>query len=419
MRFRLHPLLVVLILAVSGGVLSAFAQDRRADTLTGKVMCGYQGWFAAPGDAMGIGWGHYTFTPEGTCTIDLWPDVRELDKDELFVSPLHLASGKPATVFSSAVPKTVQRHFEWMRTYGIDGVFLQRFGTVLKGERSRAFNDRVLENVRAASAKTERTWAVMYDLTGLRRGEIESVVMQDWKRLRNQLHVMDDPHYLRHGGRPVVAVWGIGFNDRRDYTVEECAALLRFLRDNPEFGGTTVMAGVPHGWRTLDHDALKDASLHATLDLAGIISPWAVGRYGTPADAERQIARVHADDAAWCKAHGKSYLPVVFPGFSWKNMMSFRKQEATFNAIPRLGGRFLWSQAMQRIKSGADTLYVAMFDEMDEGTAIFKCADDVPVGANVFVTNEGLPSDQYLWLTGEIGRVLRGEKAVSADLPKR
>ncbi len=419
MRFRLHPPLVVLILAVFGGALSAFAQNKPGDTLTGKVMCGYQGWFAAPGDGMGIGWGHYTFTPGGTCTIDLWPDVRELDKDELFESPLRLADGKPAAVFSSAVPKTVQRHFEWMRTYGIDGVFLQRFGTVLKGEKSRAFNDRVLENVRSASAKTGRTWAVMYDLTGLRRGEIESVVMQDWKRLRNQLHVMDDPHYLRHGGRPVVAVWGIGFNDRRDYPIEECAALFRFLRDNPEFGGTTVMAGVPYGWRTLDRDAVKDPSLHTTLDLAGIISPWAVGRYGTPADAERQIAQVHTDDAAWCKARGKGYLPVVFPGFSWKNMMSFRKQEATFNAIPRLGGRFLWSQAMQRIRLGADMLYVAMFDEMDEGTAIFKCADDVPVGTNVFVTNEGLPSDHYLWLTGEIGRVLRGEKAVSADLPKR
>ena len=60
-----------------------------------------------------------------------------------------------------------------------------------------------------------------------------------------------------------------------------------------------------------------------------------------------------------------------------------------------------------------------MFDEMDEGTAIFKCADEVPVGANVFVTHEGLPSDHYLWLTGEIGRVLRGEKPVTTEPPGR
>jgi len=42
-------------------------------------------------------------------------------------------------------------------------------------------------------------------------------------------------------------------------------------------------------------------------------------------------------------------------------------------------------------------VYVAMFDEVDEGTAIFKCVNDVPVGQkSKFVTLEGLPSDYYL-----------------------
>ena len=419
MCLRLHPFILLSALTLTAPCVSAPAGEKPADTLTGTVMCGYQGWFATPGDGTDIGWGHYTFRQEGGCTIDLWPDVRELDADERFESPLHLRDGKPAAVFSSAMPKTVRRHFEWMRDHGIDGIFLQRFGAVLKGGKSRAFADRVMENVRAASAQTGRTWAVMYDLSGLRAGDIERAVMQDWKRLRNELHVADDPHYLRHGGRPVVAVWGIGFNDGRDYTTDECAALLRFLRDNPEFGGATTMAGVPYGWRTLDRDAAPDPHLHETLELAGIISPWAVGRYGSPEDAARQITKVHADDAVWCKARGKSYLPVIFPGFSWANLMAARGKEAKLDAIPRLGGRFLWSQAMQRIQLGADMLYVAMFDEMDEGTAIFKCSDDVPVGTRGFVTNEGLPGDHYLWLAGEIARVLRGEKPAAATLPKR
>src|SRR5690349_22216817 len=83
-------------------------------TLTGKVMCGYQGWFTAPGDGSGRGWRHYPsrggFKP-GSCNIDLWPDVSDLDGDEKFDTPFRLADGKPAVVFSSHNAKTVLRHF--------------------------------------------------------------------------------------------------------------------------------------------------------------------------------------------------------------------------------------------------------------------------------------------------------------------
>lgn len=404
---------LALLVAFCGTSLTA-----TENTLTGKVMCGYQGWFAAEGDGTGLRWQHYGFGKPGGCSIDLWPDVRELGKDELFDAPLQMADGKAAQVFSSANEKTVHRHFEWMRDNGIDGVFLQRFGTTLKNEKQRAFNDRVLENVRSGAAEADRLWAVMYDLSGLRVDDIEKVVMTDWKRLRNEKRIIDDKNYLRHNGKPVVAVWGIGFNDKRDYTLDECERLLKFLRDNPEFGGMTVMAGVPFGWRTLDRDAAKDPRLHETLGFADIISPWAVGRYGTINGAERDIGKVHDADAAWCKERRKDYLPVVFPGFSWRNLTVSRGGDAKLNAIPRLGGQFLWSQALQRIQRGADMLYVAMFDEMDEGTAIFKCADIVPVGTQGFVTNEGLPSDHYLWLTGQIGRVLRKELP-AGEMPKR
>jgi hypothetical protein len=68
---------------------------------------------------------------------------------------------------------------------------------------------------------------------------------------------------------------------------------------------------------------------------------------------------------------------------------------------------------------GADSVYVAMFDEMDEGTAIFKCTSDVPTGASRFVTFEGLPSDHYLWLTGMGRKLIVGEIPVSDAIPKR
>ena len=43
-------------------------------------------------------------------------------------------------------------------------------------------------------------------------------------------------------------------------------------------------------------------------------------------------------------------------------------------------------------------MYLAMFDEIDEGTAFFKCANEVPVGESPFLSFEGVPSDRYLWL---------------------
>ena len=71
------------------------------------------------------------------------------------------------------------------------------------------------------------------------------------------------------------------------------------------------------------------------------------------------------------------------------------------------------------MRVGSKMLYQAMFDEIDEGTAIFKCTNDPPVGASTFVTYEGLPSDQYLWLAGQGDRMLKQEIPLSSTLPTR
>jgi hypothetical protein len=61
-----------------------------------------------------------------------------------------------------------------------------------------------------------------------------------------------------------------------------------------------------------------------------------------------------------------------------------------------------------------------MFDEVNEGTAIFKISDAPPVSkVTGFVNNDGKPSDHYLWLTGEASRMLRNEKPLSLKMPER
>ena len=114
-------------------------------TLTGKVMSGYQGWFSAQGDGDARGWTHWNgrdgFKP-GSCCIDLWPDVRELDANERYATPFLHADGKPAEVFSAANRKTVLRHFQWMQDAGIDGVFVQRFITDVSSPKGARHLDR-------------------------------------------------------------------------------------------------------------------------------------------------------------------------------------------------------------------------------------------------------------------------------------
>ena len=116
---------------------------------------------------------------------------------------------------------------------------------------------------------------------------------------------------------------------------------------------------------------------------------------------------------AWCAKQKLEFLPVVFPGFSWKNLHGGKLDD-----IPRLKGEFLWTQITAAKQVGAKMIYVAMFDEVDEGTAIFKCSNDPPVGENVaFLTYDGLPSDYYLRVTGQAGRMLRGQIPDDSPLP--
>ncbi len=381
-------------------------------TLDRKLMCGYQGWFNAEGDGAGRGWVHWTrrrgpLIP-GNAKIDLWPDVSELGPEERFATGFKHADGRTAEVFSSFKQPTVLRHFEWMREYGIDGAFVQRFANDLRDPRGLRHNNTVLAHCREGANRSGRAFAVMYDLSGLGPDRMQEVI-DDWTALKSRMMVTENPAYLRHRGRPLVAVWGVGFNDRRRYTLPECRQLVEFLKAD----GCSVMLGVPTGFRELNRDAVADPALHEVIALADVVSPWTVGRYGTPDEAARHGERNWQPDLAWCAERKLDYLPVAFPGFSWFNM--YGRQ---FDAMPRRRGEFLWSQFAAAKRAGATMQYVAMFDEVDEGTAIFKCTNDPPIGEpNKFLTYEGLPSDFYLRLTGLGGRMLRDELPASDKVP--
>ena len=382
----------------------------RFKSIRNLVMAGYQGWFNTPEDGAGLGWKHFEKEKEfklGKCTIDLWPDVSEYEKT--YETAFKLPDETPAKVFSSYDASTTDLHFKWMKQYGIDGVFMQRFVVSIRNQKGKDNYNKILNNAVLSAEKYDRAICLMYDLSGMEAGE-EDILICDWKELceKYKLVSRNNNHYVYHHGKPLVAVWGIGFNDRRKYGYEQVKKIIDFLKSE----GCSILVGVPTHWRTLTIDAVSDTRLLELVKQADIVHPWLVGRFDN--NTYEPYRKSIEEDIKWCKANGKDYMPVLFPGFSWHNM----KKDAPQNMIPRLGGRFFWQQVKGAVDAGAESLYLAMFDEIDEGTAFFKCTNTPPVGESSFITYEGEAPDHYLWLAGEAAKYLRGELR-SSRMPVR
>lgn len=415
-------LAVLVLLTASARAQLKHSRETQYPTYHGLVMAGYQGWFRAEGD--GSGAKRLAYGDETRSGIDMWPDVKEYEKT--YATPFKMANGEAARFFSSYDKSTVDLHFKWMQEYGVDGVFMQRFfGNAKRRDSSSTV---VLRNAFAAASKYKRAIAVMYDLSGLAaKDEDCSAIIEDWKYLVDQLKVTNqagNKTYLHENGKPVVAIWGIGFPDR-PYNIRNVGLdkLINFLKNDPVYGGCAVMLGVPTSWRTLNADCLPDPYLHTLIKQSDIILPWTVQRYSPLLHNDMDRLRDNfIDDLNWCRENKIEYVPCVYPGFSWHNLSKYEFPDDVkpVGSIPRQGGRFYWQQISTLLTAGANMLYVAMFDEVNEATAIFKATDTPPVSSTTpFINLDGKPSDHYLWLTGEAAKMLRNEKPLSVKMPER
>jgi hypothetical protein len=419
MKKILFPVFILLAFSINSSATSRHSNTTKYPAYKGLVMAGYQGWFRAPKDGV-------LYPDENKIRIDMWPDVSEYEKT--YPTGLKLADGTTARFFSSEDKSTVDLHFKWMKQYGVDGVFMQRFFNAAKLESRHSGATNVLRNALAAASKQERAIGVMYDLSGLKAsGEDCSVLIEDWKYLVDSLHVTNQTGtqtYVFHDGKPLVTIWGLGFPDRA-YNIRNIglARFVDFLKNDPEYGGCAVMLGVPTFWRDLNADCNPDPYLHELIRQADIVLPWSVQRFSPLLHNDMDRYRdLILGDIKWCKENGVAYVPCVCPGFSWHNLSrsEFPDDAKPVGSIPRQGGRFYWQQISTAINAGATMLYIAMFDEVNEGTAIFKCTDNLPI-SNIakFAGIDGKPSDTYLWLTGEAGKMLRKEKPLSFKMPIR
>jgi hypothetical protein len=388
-----------------------------ASTLSNKLMFGYQGWFACSNDssppARWVHWFRSQTTVAANATVDFWPDTSELDADELFPTLMTMSNGSPAKLYGAYKTKTVLRHFRWMFDYGVDGVFLQRFTSELTDPSFADWRNQAAYNCRAGAEAYGRLFAMMYDISGQNSNTLVATLTNDWTYITGKMQLTNSARYLRHKGRPIVAIWGLGFTDRPG-----TAADAQLLIDWFKAAGCTVMGGIPTNWRSLSGDSKTDLAWALVYRSFDIISPWSVGRYSSNSGADNFRNNYIVPDLAAAQLAGRDYLPVIWPGFSWKNLNA-----GPLNQIPRNGGRFWWRQLYNAQFTGCNMIYGAMFDEVDEGTAMFKMAPtaaQLPAQGTFVPLNidgEALPSDWYLRLAGEGGKMLRGEIPLTSTRP--
>ncbi len=374
--------------------------DVDASSLRGKVVCGYQGWFRAPGDPSDDGWTHWSsdqgrIAPD-TLTFDLWPDMTEYQK-KYPADGFKFQDGTQAYLFSSADPETINLHFDWMRDYGIDGVMVQQFVSDLGHPNP----ERTLGWVRQAANRTGRVFALEYDMSGLDPDTALQAMTAYWHHLVDDLKITDDPRYLHQDGKPVLAIFGF-YKER--FTGAAAAQIIDAFKQPGKYQAFVVGSG-EWSWRKDTDPGWAAAFRH----FDGYI-PWNAGNIHKEGDVVHARTDYWADDLAEAKRNNMLYIPEIYPGFSWNNL---KHTTANPGGIPRRGGDFFREQFKVAKQLGIDTAFVGMFDEADEGTAIFKIADHPP-SPGYFATLEGQPSDLYMRLTGEGTQLLRDNTAEAA-----
>ena len=199
--------------AAAGSLLRALPSEAAsaAGDVVGKITVGYQGWFACIGDGAPInGWWHWSQnwsqppSPSNNA-IKAWPDMAEYAAGYQ-TAYSNLNGGGAATLFSSFDQQSVNTHFLWMQQNGCDTAALQRFNPNSSEGPTR---DAMAAKVRSAAEASGRKFYIMYDVTGWTTMQPE--IKTDWTS-KMSAHTASSA-YAFQNGKPVVCIWGFGFND--------------------------------------------------------------------------------------------------------------------------------------------------------------------------------------------------------------
>jgi hypothetical protein len=312
----------------------------------------------------------------------------------------NLNGGAAAHLYSDWDASTIDTQVQWMQTTGIDTIALQRFGDFRGPGQAR---DVVAGHVRDSAQAHGRKFYIMYDISGWTT--FDGDLQNDWTQyIVNELHLTDSSAYARQNGKPVVAIWGLGYSGHPG-TPQTTQDVINWFHSQ----GVYVIGGLGNDWRTADGTRWSQAGFLQVFDTLDAISPWMVGVIGDNAGSDSNLQTYNQGDVTYLHGLGKHYQPCVLPG--------------DLSGHQRHHGDFMWHQFYNLISIGSDGIYISMFDEYNEGNQIAKTAAtsaSIPAGSSFVTLDEDgtqCSSDYYMRLTGDGGKMLKKQIALTTTRP--
>ncbi len=394
-----------------------FAPQTELNNIIGKGIAGYQVWFHAAEEADGSWhhWGNNNKLPTaGNVHTEIYPYTEDYVKNgaTLYQTGLaDLGNGNSSLLFNSTDKEIIQTHMQWAQEYGIDGLAVQRFYSATYPMRSSGKN--TLQVIQEQAEAYDRTFYVMYDFSFASRNDPETFIRNvqlDFIYNVEEKGVASSPNYGHADGKPVVCLWGLHGDPASEYFCGETATT---LIDWFHSRGYYVIGGSPdNNYDKADGEYLEPFT---KIDM---LSLWTPGRYNMN-NMENWLKQHVEIDRAFCEQYDIDYQPVLYSGFGWTNMGN----NGYVNHYPRYAGDFLWKQAyILKRDYNVESVYFAMWDEYDEGTAIMKGAADyfeIPTD-QYFLTwaTDGwwLSNDYYLRAAGAIIDMMQGKAPLRANI---
>jgi hypothetical protein len=381
---------------------SPAAAASAAGDVVGKITVGYQGWFACIGDGAPINaWWHWSQNEAAAPSpsnenLKAWPDMT-IYNTGYPTAYANLNNGGAPNLFSSYDQQVVNTHCSLMQANGIDTIALQRFDP--NGSEGPTRNA-ITAKLNTAAQASGRKFYIMYDASGWTNMKTE--MPADWTNVMSQY--ASSSAYAHQNGKPVVGIWGFGFNDtNHPWSAADCLSVIQWFQSQ----GCYVMGGVPTYWRTGVNDSR--AGYLSTYSAFNMISPWMVGRIGSVTDSNNFYTNVNVGDQSYCNSNNIDYQPCVLPG--------------DLSARQRVHGDFMWGQFYNMVRVGAQGIYISMFDEYGEGNQILNTAPTqtfVPTNSGLLSLDEdgtACSADYYLRLTADGGKMLKGQIALTSTRP--